>query len=740
MLSLLDESLTNTQIAERLGISENTAKYHVAEILSKLEVGDRNDAARFYRLSKPRPQRGFLELLTGAIHRQSWTLKVAAGALGGVVILAVLGAAVALLLMSSREQPPVPEDGTGDEVLDGIVDGLLNSDSSQMIARFGGVMAREGGVIGGPVGIFGVRQVPDGEWTKRLATSQRSLHAIVRDPEEPFDWWDQSPSPQARAAILAAPRDFDIVLIVEAASVEDAWRFSILDGQIIDVVIDNGLQSPAGNPSQVPLARRLGYLTPSPDDDPGSFLVLPSEVNLPPPVRPQPASGGAPNPPPAPVAAPSVAPAGRTGDPSIDAIIESLLRDDGNTLLARYGRLPGRDEQEGVRVPAADWTARLADSQRSLYAVFTGDPLDAAIVLSIAIAGGASENWQFGVQNGQLVDVAIRSRSMPSLSREYALFYVLPPQQAGPMAPSNHPLSVRTGNAGVDGLIAILEAKDSAGLLASLPTDEISVRDGQDCRGAETLKDAAFAVEWAAQTSAQAIGIHAVMPVPQGYQPAADHMIITITQQNPLTWKAVGLLEREGRIVSVITGGCGAERLYPPTGYVVPPPAGGVSAVSPSRRTGIAQIDAILNAAEAGDEEAMANLIQYKPVPCSMPGDVGGLPCPAGSTPGTLIDALSISVCHGGYFLRADAPGAVIEIARAGLYAVIEQQPSAPLGTPSAPPEPGLRIVLLSSAEQGAVALTLGAQGITGVKRGCFVAHPEWHVGNTQPTFLLPPP
>ena len=38
MLSLLREGLTNEQIAERLGISRDGAKYHVSEILSKLGV------------------------------------------------------------------------------------------------------------------------------------------------------------------------------------------------------------------------------------------------------------------------------------------------------------------------------------------------------------------------------------------------------------------------------------------------------------------------------------------------------------------------------------------------------------------------------------------------------------------------------------------------------------------------------------------------------------------------------
>src|SRR3989442_14848523 len=46
VLALLRERLTNRQIAERLAISVHAARYHVSEILSKLGVGTREEAAR----------------------------------------------------------------------------------------------------------------------------------------------------------------------------------------------------------------------------------------------------------------------------------------------------------------------------------------------------------------------------------------------------------------------------------------------------------------------------------------------------------------------------------------------------------------------------------------------------------------------------------------------------------------------------------------------------------------------
>ena len=45
MLELLRAGASNAQIAERLGITERTAKFHVSEILSKLGVTSREEAA-----------------------------------------------------------------------------------------------------------------------------------------------------------------------------------------------------------------------------------------------------------------------------------------------------------------------------------------------------------------------------------------------------------------------------------------------------------------------------------------------------------------------------------------------------------------------------------------------------------------------------------------------------------------------------------------------------------------------
>ena len=47
VLSLLREGLSNEQISLRLGISVDGVKFHVSEILGKLGVSNRNEAARW---------------------------------------------------------------------------------------------------------------------------------------------------------------------------------------------------------------------------------------------------------------------------------------------------------------------------------------------------------------------------------------------------------------------------------------------------------------------------------------------------------------------------------------------------------------------------------------------------------------------------------------------------------------------------------------------------------------------
>src|SRR5205809_4621927 len=85
VLDLLRRGLTNEQIAQRLEISYATAKYHVAEIISKLGVQTREEAAAW------QPEAVALRWWQRAIAwvpRRAWPL---AGAVGGLAALAALG-------------------------------------------------------------------------------------------------------------------------------------------------------------------------------------------------------------------------------------------------------------------------------------------------------------------------------------------------------------------------------------------------------------------------------------------------------------------------------------------------------------------------------------------------------------------------------------------------------------------------------------------------------------------------
>jgi Tol biopolymer transport system component/DNA-binding CsgD family transcriptional regulator len=119
VLSLLREGLTNEQIADRLGISRDGAKYHVSEILSKLGVSSRQDAARWSDESRRQRRWGFAGL--GALPKLAgkfvWASTLRLAVATGVLALAVL--ALGLLLMESRSPAVDPGLGKVAYILDG---------------------------------------------------------------------------------------------------------------------------------------------------------------------------------------------------------------------------------------------------------------------------------------------------------------------------------------------------------------------------------------------------------------------------------------------------------------------------------------------------------------------------------------------------------------------------------------------------------------------------------------------
>ncbi len=108
VLDLLREGLSNDEIAARLGISYNGARYHVAEILSKLGVGSRDEAAA-WRPEGAR-QRRFAGVVAAPVlpkHLSSARLAKVAGvlALGVAATIGVLFAAGVIVTGTHHNEP-----------------------------------------------------------------------------------------------------------------------------------------------------------------------------------------------------------------------------------------------------------------------------------------------------------------------------------------------------------------------------------------------------------------------------------------------------------------------------------------------------------------------------------------------------------------------------------------------------------------------------------------------------------
>ena len=92
VLGLLRDGLSNPEIAERLGVTRDAVKYHVSEILSKLALASREEAAVWRPTEHPWWAAAFAAL-AGAASRLSPLARIAAvglsvAALGGLALLA----------------------------------------------------------------------------------------------------------------------------------------------------------------------------------------------------------------------------------------------------------------------------------------------------------------------------------------------------------------------------------------------------------------------------------------------------------------------------------------------------------------------------------------------------------------------------------------------------------------------------------------------------------------------------
>lgn len=102
VLQLVRAGLTNEEIAERLGVSLDGAKYHVSQILAKLGVSSREEAARI-ALAEQRPW------WTRAL---KWSVAVKAA---GVVVLAAAAVAIGVLAWSVLRNEEAASELASDE-------------------------------------------------------------------------------------------------------------------------------------------------------------------------------------------------------------------------------------------------------------------------------------------------------------------------------------------------------------------------------------------------------------------------------------------------------------------------------------------------------------------------------------------------------------------------------------------------------------------------------------------------
>jgi hypothetical protein len=707
----------------------------VSEIITKLGVETRQEAATWRGQPRTVPAPAAAPSIW---QRAGLTtpVRVFAAAVIAAVPLGLLALAIGLLLMNSRDgdESAVRLGNTDEEELAAIVESLITADAASLATRFSGVVAREGAIIGGPVALAQVQPVSSDEWSARLASSDRSLYSVVKTPSEPFPWMQATGSRPALASLFEGARDFDVLLIVEDDVRQSPWRFSILDGRVVDIIIDRP-DNPAGAPPQAqrPLLTKLANLMPSPADDPGSFLTLPP-MELWPSL-----TGRTSTAPPraADVRFPAFAPNGRSGKPELERAIDALVSADTAALSRAYPELAGREHHcaeiidqfcnyREIRVPNDEWTRRLASAKRSLYAVATAVGMYTEIVLLVDSESRAGEAWVFAFDGVTIRGLTIYPpepgmTAMPRLERMIEIgvpspvyrleqFFVRPPADDLPQPPLGHPLSVAMSDASVDALLSVVEARDLAAFASAIPSAGTSLR---RCGEDDLILDARAAREWAADQLPRVRDVVSIISLPMGYLPKADHMIVMRTQVAPYRWASIAVLQGGGEILGLIEGEehCGPDRLQPPESFLLPPPAQGLSSLDPGRRSGVGMIDEVLQVLKGGKEAEIISLIEYRPFPC---GGERAPVCPPGSLTGTPVEAIPHEMCGPGFDTAAQAPGVLSrDWSQESLYAV----------TSLANGRDGALVIL--TGPDGSMALELEESKIVAISSGCGPAHPD---------------
>jgi hypothetical protein len=156
-----------------------------------------------------------------------------------------------------------------------------------------------------------------------------------------------------------------------------------------------------------------------------------------------------------------------------------------------------------------------------------------------------------------------------------------------------------------------------------------------------------------------------------------------------------------------------------------------------SRPSGIADVDAAIDAVLSGDAAGLARLVEYRPVACVVnPQGLGAPPnCIGDETNGTPVDVLAVAQCEGGY-TRPPADLQPFITGGEQLYAVYDDGDSF-LGGPYVAvfsyPAPA------QQTGHWARALFMDDTGITGVHYGCAQTPEQFVEFNRLASAIVPP-
>ena len=173
VLELLRQRLTNQQIADRLGISRAGAAYHVSEILSKLGVSSRQEAARWDG-ERVLPSFGLVAWLRPAIA----ALKNLPLAVVSVGVVALLALALGVAVMAGRGSGDGAPSGGGDSASERTAELRILLD----LADEATVQARR--VLPGAELMFVAYAKPSGLYTFRFAEPGSLREVSVLGPDE----------------------------------------------------------------------------------------------------------------------------------------------------------------------------------------------------------------------------------------------------------------------------------------------------------------------------------------------------------------------------------------------------------------------------------------------------------------------------------------------------------------------------------------------------------------------------